>query len=410
MSTHPTPSENHQSLPKNVSPETISTLYQWDGWKMILVMWLGWYIAVVAFQYIVWARFDLEKPDYGYSWTSEMTTGEVDGPATGGWFFARWDSWRYVEIARHGYKDISLATFFPGYPILMRIFDEAILRWIFPNAVLKDRMALAGVFVSGIMSGLAAVLLFQFVKERLGKPDGMRGTFYMLIFPTAIFMAQLYTESTYLAVSLGALLLIYRRRLWWAGIIAVYAAITRPTGVLLFFPMLTVWLDHWWRGKDLPRHTLIPIAFPIITFFGFNAWLGNQGLNTFEAQQDFGRYFLHPLALCIFVQQMGWMVTNAAGLVAVGFDFVLTLFATFLSIREWKWHPGLALYGLGAIWLPLGTGQLVSQNRYVLIVVPMLFMLTRWGRNPVFDRVWTIISLLLFAMYAILFTQGFWAG
>ena len=186
--------------------------------------------------------------------------------------------------------------------------------------------------------------------------------------------------------------------------------ITRPTGVLLFFPMMTVWLDHWWRGEDLPRHMLIPIAFPIVTFAGFNWWLGNQGLNTFQAQQDFGRYFLHPLALCIFVQQMVWMGTNAAGLVAVGFDFVLTLFATILSIREWKWHPGLALYGLAAIWLPLGTGQLVSQNRYVLIVVPMLLMLTRWGRNPIFDRVWTIISLLLFAMYTILYTQGFWAG
>ncbi len=339
-----------------------------------------------------------------------MTQEDVDGPSSGGWFHARWDSWRYVEIARHGYADIKLATFFPGYPIVMRIVDEAILRWIFPNANPDDRMALAGMLVSAMMSAAATILLYQFLGERLNIDDAWRGTFYLLIFPTAMFMGQLYTESTYLTVSLIALLLTYRKKLWWAGLAATFATVTRPTGVLLFFPMITVWLDHWWRGKDLPRRDLIPIAFPITTFLAFNAWLQSQGLNTFQAQQDFGRYFMQPVTLCILAQQLGWMVTNTTGLVTVGFDLLLTLFATSLSIREWKWHPGLALYGLAAIWLPLGTGQLVSQNRYVLIVVPMIMVLARWGRNPIFDRVWTILSLLLFAMYTVLFTQGFWAG
>lgn len=380
------------------------------SWRTALLLWFGWYIALIAFQHTIWVRFDLATPDFGYSWTSEMTTGEVDGPSRGGWFHARWDSWRYVEIAQHGYEDISLATFFPGYPMLMRITDEVLLRWLFPNMNWDDRMAWAGVLVSAIASAIATVLLQQFFTNRMNPESAWRATFYVLIFPTAMFMGQLYTESTYLAISVLSLLFTYQKRLWWAGLIAMFAAITRPTGVLLFFPMATVWLDHWWRGEDLPYHTLIPIGLPVLTFFGFNTWLQSQGLNTFEAQEDFGRYFLHPLALCIFAQQIAWLGTNTAGFVAVGLDLVLTLFATALSLREWKWHPGLALYGLAAIWLPLGTGQLVSQNRYVLIVLPMFMVLARWGRNPVFDRVWTIISLLLFAMYTILYTQGFWAG
>jgi hypothetical protein len=292
----------------------------------------------------------------------------------------------------------------------MRLLDEATLRWIFPNADPEDRMALAGVLVSAMMGAVAVFLMYRLVMDRLGESDALRGVFYLLIFPTALYMAQLYTESTYLATSLAALVFTYRKRLWLAALLASYATITRPTGVLLFFPMATVWLDHWWRGQDLPRHMLLAILAPIVTFVGFNAWLGNRGLNTFQAQEDFGRYFLHPLALCIFAQQIAWMGTNAAGLVHIGLDLALTLLATALSIREWKWHPGLALYGLAAIWLPLGTGQLVSQNRYVLIVIPMLLGLTRWGRNPLFDRLWTVVSLLLLAMYTILFTQGFWTG
>jgi hypothetical protein len=380
------------------------------SWRPAIILWLGWYIALIMFQYMVWSRFDLATPDFGYTWTSEMTTGDVDGPSSGAWFHARWDSWRYVAIAQDGYADISLATFFPGYPMLMRVVDEVALRWVLPDMDWDDRMALAGLIVSGAMSAVASVLLYIFFAEHLGGDDALRGTFYVLIFPTAMFMAQLYTESTYLVISLLALILTYRKRLWLAGLVAVYATITRPTGVLLFLPMATVWLDHWWRGEDLPRHNLAAITLPIITFFGFNFWLQGQGLNTFQAQEDFGRYFLQPVALCIFLQQVVWIGTNAAGAVTVGLDIALTLLATTLSIREWKFHPGLALYGLAAVWLPLGTGQLVSQNRYVLIIIPMFMVLARWGRNPVFDRVWTISSLLLFGLYTILYTQGFWAG
>lgn len=379
------------------------------SWRRIFALWLGWYILLILFQHMIWARFDLQKPDYGYTWTSEMTTGEVDGPATGGRFHARWDSWRYVEIARHGYQDAEV-TFFPGYPIIMRVMDELALRWIFADMNPADRMYLSGMLVSGIMSGIGILLFHQFLLERLGDEAAWRGTFYLLIFPTAMFMAQVYTESTYLAVSLGALLFIYRRQFWYAAPLAIFATITRPTGVLLILPMITVWLDHWWRGLDLPRYYLAAISLPIITFWGFNFLLEGQGLNTFEAQQDFGRHFLQPLALCIFAQQIAWIGTESAGFVHVGLDLLLTLFATYLCIREWKWHPGLALYGLAAVWLPLATGQLVSQNRYVLIVVPIYFVLARWGKNPVFDRLWTIGSLLLFAMYTVLFTQGFWTG
>lgn len=380
------------------------------AWKPALALWLGWYVLLILFQHMVWARFDLLKPDYGYTWTSEMTEGQFDGPETGARFHARWDSWRYVAIARDGYADISLATFFPGYPILMRLADEVFLRWVLPSMDDVERMYLSGVVVSALMSAIAVVLMYLFVSERLGASHALRGSFYLLIFPTALFMAQVYTESTYLVFSLAALLFTYRKNLWLAAFFGVYATLTRPTGVLLFFPMLTVWLDHWWRGKDLPRHQLVAIALPIITFWGFNTWLGNQGLNTFQAQEDFGRHFMQPLALCIFGQQIAWMGTEEAGFVHVGLDLALTILATAASLREWKWHPGLALYGLAAIWLPLATGQLVSQNRYVLVVVPMLFVLIRWGENPVFDRVWTILSLLLFALYTVLFTQGFWTG
>lgn len=379
--------------------------------RKIFFLWLGWYIALIAFQQLNWARFTLQRPDEGYAWTGGMTTGSLDTLSTGAWFYARWDSYRYVLIAKDGYENPKLATFFPGYPILLRLTDTVLLSPFFEDDSKNSRMALAGMVVSAVASLIAAWGMMTLARDRLGDEDeAFRSTFYMLIFPTAMFMVQVYTESAYLALSLWGLVFVYRMQWRYAVPLLIYATLTRPTGIFLCFPMLTQWLDYWWRGKRLSYGMLLAAASPVITFFVFNRYLGINGIDTFQAQQDFGRYMLQPQAVLAFLQQLGWMGIDSHGTVQIGLDIALTLFATVMCLLEWNRHSGLALYGLGATWISLATGQLVSQNRYVLIVIPIFFVLARWGKNPTTDRVWTIISLLLLTLYLIQFTQGFWTG
>lgn len=379
--------------------------------RSLTLIWLGWYIALVLFQQIVWARFTVERPDRGYAWTEAMTGGEYDGPETGAWFYARWDSYRYVRIAQTGYEDPTLATFFPGYPLVMRIVDEILLAPFFDEDARDSRMAFAGILVSAVASYVAVWGMFVFARDRLGDETlALRAAFYLLIFPTAMFMVQLYTESMYLAVAMWSLVLMYRQQWLPAVALAVYATLTRPTGMFLFLPMFTIWLDHWWRGRMLSPWLLAGVFAPVVTFFGFNQFLAANGIDTFEAQQDFGRFLLQPQAVLAFLQQIGWMGADSHGTVQIGLDIALTLLATVMCLVEWKHHPGLALYGLAATWVSLSTGQLVSQNRYVLIVVPIFFVLARWGRDVSVDRIWTIVSVLLLALYLVQFTQGLWTG
>ena len=72
----------------------------------VVLIWLGWYVALMAFQQINWARLRAERPDNGYAWTAGLTDGELDGPSRGGWFYARWDSYRFVRIAQEGYAQL----------------------------------------------------------------------------------------------------------------------------------------------------------------------------------------------------------------------------------------------------------------------------------------------------------------
>jgi hypothetical protein len=364
----------------------------------------------MIFQQLNWARFDITLPDDGYAWTHALTGGEYDGPETGAWFYARWDSYRYVRIAQQGYADPKLATFFPGYPLVMRLVDRTVLAIFWDEDAEDNRMAWAGVLVSAIMSYVGLLGMVALARDRLGEEPALRAGFYLLIFPTAMFMTQVYTESTYLAFALWGLVFAYRKRWWLAAGLCIYATLTRPTGLFLFFPLLTIWLNDWWVGKTPPKLTLLAVISPVITFWLFNRYLAQNGIDTFAAQEDFGRQFLHPYALLAFAQQIGWMTVNEQGLIQIGLDIMLTLLATLMCCLEWKYHPGLAVYGLAATWVSLATGQLVSQNRYVLIVVPIFFVLARWGKNPVVDRVWTVTSLLLLTLYLIQFTQGLWTG
>lgn len=380
-------------------------------WRTVFFLWLGWYLALITFQQINWARLTAERPDNGYAWVAGMTGGEYDGPAQGAWFYARWDSYRYVAIAQQGYADPGMAVFFPGYPALMRGVDTVLSLFIDETAY-DHRMAFAGLIVSAIMSYLGIIGLVVFLRERLNdEAAALRGTFYFMIFPTAMFMPQVYTEATYLACSIWALVYIYREKWLIAAGIAAYATLTRPTGIFLFFPVLTLCLDHWWRGQKVNPLAALTFAAPLLTFYLFNnVYLRSIGVDTIAAQQDFGRYLLHPYAVLALIQQVGWMGLHPNGTVQIGFDLAFTLFASLMCLLAWNKHSGLALYGLAVTWTSLATGQLVSQNRYVLMVLPIFLVLARWGQQWVFDRVWTVISLLLLALYLIQFTQGLWTG
>ena len=378
-------------------------------WRNVFLLWLGWYLALISFQQINWARLAAQRPDNGYAWVAGMTGGEYDAPKQGAWFYARWDSYRYVAIAQQGYADPKMSVFFPGYPFLMRIADTGLSLFIAETAY-NHRMAFAGMLVSAISSYIAVIGLVIFLRERLGEDHALRGTFYVLIFPTAMFMPQVYTEAAYLAFSIWALIYIYREKWLIAAALAAYATLTRPTGIFLFFPVLTICLDHWWRGRKINPLAAAAFFAPLLTFYLFNSYLRAVGIDTIAAQQNFGRYLLHPYAILALIQQMGWMGLHPNGAVQIGFDLGFTLFATIMCLIAWNKHSGLALYGLAVTWTSLATGQLVSQNRYVLMVLPIFLVLARWGKHWAFDRVWTIISLLLLALYLIQFTQGLWTG
>src|SRR5579864_5973111 len=265
--------------------------------RQIVLVWIGWAAIMLAFQAFALARLDLARPDRTLDWTASWTNADalerhfyLNTPILKG--HAAWDSEFYISIALHGYEDPAMRAaspgstpdaevaapkgthptwvslnhaFFPGYPFAMALIARPLAA---VGMAPVDAATLAGVIVS-ILAALFAMLAIADLARGDSDPDedaggnALRASFYLAIWPAAVFLAQVYSESLFLAFSFGALALMKRDRWGWAAALAVGAVLTRATGVLLVIPFGLAWLSGGER-RTLPRALLA--AAPLVAY------------------------------------------------------------------------------------------------------------------------------------------------
>ena len=73
-------------------------------------------------------------------------------------------------------------------------------------------------------------------------------------------------------------------------------------------------------------------------------------------------------------------------------------------------YPALSLFSAGVLFISLTSGSPQSLIRYVLGVPALYIALGRLGKHAVFDRAWSLVSILLLGMQAMLFTFDMWVA
>src|SRR5689334_3786956 len=183
-------------------------------------------------------------------WDDPRLTHDL-GAITDVW--ARWDSVWFLRIAEHGYGSAKggAAAFYPLYPATVALLGR----------VLFGHYVLAGILVSLAASFAAFLLLYRIPEERLGADGARRAVLYLAVFPFALFLQAVYSESLYLLLTLAAFVLA-ERKLWLAaGAVTGLALLTRPTAVALLPPLVLL----AWRERDRLRAVaslaLAPVVF-----------------------------------------------------------------------------------------------------------------------------------------------------
>jgi hypothetical protein len=193
-----------------------------------------WAAAIFAF-----LVFEPNRHPEAARWDDPSVTRDL-GSITDIW--ARWDSIFFLRIAEHGYDHLSrsAAAFFPLYPAAVGLLGR----------IFFGHYVLAGIVVS-LAAGLGSfVLLYRLAETKLGAEGARRTVLYLAVFPMAVFLQAVYSESLYLLLCLAAFTFAEQRRFLPAGVMTGLALLTRPVAVALLAALALM----AWRSPDRRRN------------------------------------------------------------------------------------------------------------------------------------------------------------
>jgi hypothetical protein len=292
--------------------------------------------------------------------------------------WARWDSAFFLQIAEHGY-DRTTAAFYPLYPGVVAVLGR----------VFFGQYIVAGVVVSLAAALGAFLLLHRVAEERLGADGARRAVLYLALFPMALFLQAVYSESLYLLLVLAAFVLAERGRFGWAGVVTGLAILTRVTGVALL-PALALIA---WRHRDRLRSFAgLALAVPVAAAYPLLLWQQIDDPWAFvHAQERWHRHLsaAGPLG-GIWDALTNWVPPGAdhAHALAVNAEALIAL-VLFVALTVIAWRRFGAPYGLFAavslaipLSLPSDRWPLLSMPRFGLVIFPLFMALAALGGRP----------------------------
>lgn len=149
--------------------------------------------------------------------------------------FSQWDAGWYLNIAENGYRGEQAAAFFPLYPLLVNL-----------GARVTGSALVAGVLISLLAAGIAAVCLARIARSLLGEQIARDSVLYLALYPVAFVFTSVFSDGLFLALATGAVLAAMRDRPWLAGLLGGLAVGTRLIGLALLPALvLLLWPERW---------------------------------------------------------------------------------------------------------------------------------------------------------------------
>jgi len=426
-------------------------------WVSRLLVWVAGVGTLVTLGFgPVRGAFNPPGVTRGFGWLGDL----LAAPA------ARWDAAWYLVIAHYGYHpELGVYTaprtaFFPLYPLGLRSIS-----WLGVPPVL-----------AGVLLSLAALALALYGIHRLtslelgtraridGKParvdrvaDAARLAVMLTAFaPMAFFFSAVYSESLYLALSVGLFLSARRGRWMWVGVLGALAGATRSTGLVLALPALMLYVygpredrpaDFDVRGRSLlgrlrPRYRLrgdvlwlglLPVG--VVLYGAFLGLSGGDPLAPLHAEGVWGRHFVGPYVgvwdgvkaafagarQLLSFQSRHVYFPAAAGSpsVAAGHNLMLLAFliaavpAVVGVLRRLPLAYGA--YVIAALALPLSdpvsAQPLMSLPRFLLVLFPLTIWLAAWLADRPRARMPAMaLSALLMALFVAQFATWHWVA
>jgi hypothetical protein len=376
---------------------------------------------------------------------------------------ARWDSAWYLTIAEHGYladlgaRAASRVAFFPLYPFGIRAIGALGVPYVLAGVLLSLVAFAAALYGIHRLATLELSRLRSPALDRDGVAEAARLAVLLTAFaPMAFYFSAVYSESLFLALSVGVFLAARHGRWWLVGLLGALACATRSTGLVLLLPALLIYLygpredrlaDRPDRARArrlalrpryrLRRDSLWLAALPLglLAYSAGLALAGGSALAPFSAQDDWGRHLAAPYSalwdgvkaalegarqlLSFQREHVYFPAAHGSPFVSAGHNLTLLAFALLalpLLVGVLRHLPlAYGAYVIAALALPLSEPAseqpLMSLPRFLLVLFPLSIWLAAWlverprARAPVLGG-----SALALAVFVAQFATWHWVA
>jgi hypothetical protein len=317
--------------------------------------------------------------------------------------FSHWDSMHYIDIAKNGYifqgYQQDFIVYFPLYPALIRLFT-------FDFAYIN----LSALVISNISSAVAAVFLFKLAKVDFGDTVARKAVTYFCIFPTAYFLAAIYTESLFLALTISSFYYARMEKWWAAGFLSMFAALTRLGGLLLLPALLIEYIHQKkWALCNFDRKVLC-------VFFALAGFLIYLLINFHVAGNPFAfmdiyrtNWNLSVNPVMGFQRAVEWSISapfpeNMYTLAELSFAaFGLFMVCAGVMLR---FRLSYNVYLLLTWMLSVSTSWWMSVPRYLIAMFPMFILMGTLVKEKSVHYTLTATSAALLCLFTVLFTSN----
>lgn len=332
-------------------------------------------------------------------------------------FWNRWDALHYLHLAENWYHGSGEARFlivyYPLYPLTIKLVK-----------FLAGDYYIAGFIVSNLSLIIAGIFLYRLTEMDFGEEIAWRSLRYLLFFPFSFFLAIIYSDSLFLALTLIALYYMRKQKWFLVGIVGLLASMTRNFGVLLVVPALVEYLqsseifdkikkkqiDGVFKGFGWKWIFILLIPIGTIIYLLINWWVTGNCFTFLIYQrehwhQNFGLVWNNIYN--ITKNALYWPPKDRVSLwipQVILFWFSIGIF--FYSIKKLRlsYLFYLAIY----LFFVFSPTWLLSGPRYLMGAFPIYLALGLVTENRTIDFIISFIMLAFTTFFIFAFTMGFY--
>lgn len=312
------------------------------------------------------------------------------------WSWGNFDGVHYLRIANKFYDDQYTQTFFPLYPLLIKIF----------SILTFDNLIISALLISNAAFLAALILFYKLLIKNFSENVAFWSCLFLLTFPTSFYFGSIYTEGLFFLLLILSFYLYGKGQVLAASIAGSASSATRLVGIFLA-PSLV----KNYKIKSLIPVLIVPtglISYMIYLKIAFNDPFYFLTAQSFFGQERSTQVLLLPQVFWryfkILTTTSGSIFFNAAlELASTLFAIVLLIFATKIVKRQWL------IFSWAAVLVPTLTGTLTSMPRYILVAFPIYIVLAH-VKNAFIKVMILIVFLTLLSICTLFFTQGYWVA